>query len=98
MFGQYKHTIDSKGRLIVPSKLREELGECFYVTVAPDTCLTIFTKPEWEKVIERSNQISLTHSGGLRMLIGRHGNANRTSRADSFSLSICGTLRGSVRM
>ncbi|MBR6825120.1 MAG: division/cell wall cluster transcriptional repressor MraZ [Oscillospiraceae bacterium] len=71
MFGQYKHTIDSKGRLIVPSKLREELGECFYVTVAPDTCLTIFTKPEWEKVIERSNQISLTHSGGLRMLIGK---------------------------
>lgn len=36
MFGKYKHTIDAKGRLFVPSKLREELGSQFYVAKAPD--------------------------------------------------------------
>lgn len=69
MFGQYKHTMDAKGRLIVPSKLREELGEVFYITVSPDSCLTIYTKAEWQKVLDRSNEIPLTEAGGLRYFL-----------------------------
>ena len=71
LFGQYKHSIDSKSRLIVPAKLREELGECFYITVAPDPCLTIFTKAEWEKVLERVNEIPLTEAGNLRYFLAK---------------------------
>ncbi len=71
LFGQYKHTIDSKGRLIVPAKLREELGECFYISVAPDTCLTIFTKTEWQKILDRVNEVPLTEAGGLRYFLGK---------------------------
>ena len=41
MYGKYQHTVDAKGRLFVPSKFREELGEAFYVTLGTDTCLTI---------------------------------------------------------
>ena len=66
MFGQYKHSVDAKGRLIVPSRLREELGEVFYITKAPDPCLIIYTKAEWQKVLDRFNEVSITEAGALR--------------------------------
>ena len=43
MYGKYKHSVDPKGRLFVPSKLREELGEAFYVTLGLDHCLSVYT-------------------------------------------------------
>lgn len=42
MIGEYQHNIDSKGRVIVPVKFREDLGECFYVTKGLDGCLLYF--------------------------------------------------------
>ena len=44
MFGKYKHTLDPKGRLFVPAKLREELGSAFYVARSLDPCLTVYTE------------------------------------------------------
>ena len=38
MTGQYQHSIDAKGRVFIPAKLREELGETFYVTMGMDSC------------------------------------------------------------
>ena len=49
--GEYNHSIDAKGRLIVPSKFREELGNEFVVTAGLDGCLFIYGKKEW-KVFE----------------------------------------------
>ena len=47
MIGEYQHNIDSKGRVIVPVKFREDLGECFYVTKGLDGCLFVRTgRPE----------------------------------------------------
>ena len=47
--GEYNHTIDQKGRIIVPSKFREMLGEHFIVTKGLDKCLWVFTSDEWEE-------------------------------------------------
>lgn len=66
MFGQYKHTMDAKGRLIVPSKLREELGESFYISKSPDACLTVYTREEWGRVLERFKALPMTAGRGLR--------------------------------
>ena len=47
MFGKYNHTVDAKGRLFVPSKLRDELGEVFYVTIGLDDCLSVYPTEKW---------------------------------------------------
>ena len=51
--GEYNHSIDAKGRVIVPSKFREQLGEEFVVTKGLDGCLFVYTKSEWEGIEEK---------------------------------------------
>lgn len=50
--GEYNHTIDAKGRLIVPAKFREQLGEVFVITNGNDGCLSIYSKEDWDLVLE----------------------------------------------
>ena len=45
--GEYNHTIDAKGRLIIPSRFREVLGDEFVVTKGMDGCVFVFDNPEW---------------------------------------------------
>ena len=54
--GEYNHTIDAKGRLIVPSKFREQLGDEFVVTKGLDGCLFVYDNTEWKKVRRESYQ------------------------------------------
>ena len=49
MTGQYFHNIDAKGRLFIPAKLREQLGDTLHVTVGQDGCLSVYSDTEWEK-------------------------------------------------
>ena len=51
--GEYNHTIDAKGRLIIPSKFREQLGEAFVITNGNDGCLSIYSKEDWDSVLEK---------------------------------------------
>lgn len=67
MYGQYRHTLDAKGRLFVPSKLREELGSAFYVAKAPDPCLAVYPEAEWQKVIDRFNELPLSKARSMRV-------------------------------
>lgn len=46
--GNYRHTLDAKGRLFIPTCLREELGETFKVTRGVETCLRLYPMPAWE--------------------------------------------------
>ncbi len=46
--GEYEHSIDAKGRIIVPAKFREDLGEEFVVTLGLDGCLFAYPKNEWQ--------------------------------------------------
>lgn len=48
--GEYSHNLDAKGRVIMPSKLREELGENFYVTKGFEGCLAVYSQEEFEKL------------------------------------------------
>ena len=68
LFGKYRHTVDSKGRLFVPSKLKEELGAAFYVTIGVDHCLSVYTQASWDGVMERYNALPLSRAKELRFL------------------------------
>ncbi|MCD8049493.1 MAG: division/cell wall cluster transcriptional repressor MraZ [Clostridia bacterium] len=48
--GEYQHSLDAKGRTILPVKLREEIGDSFYVTRGFEGCLAIYSKEEFEKL------------------------------------------------
>ncbi|MBO7208478.1 MAG: division/cell wall cluster transcriptional repressor MraZ [Clostridia bacterium] len=48
--GEYQHNIDAKGRMIMPAKLREQLGDTFVMTKGLDGCLFVLPTPEWVKL------------------------------------------------
>lgn len=51
--GEYRHNLDSKGRLAIPFRMRTELSTGAVVTRGVDSCLTIYTKEEWEKLASK---------------------------------------------
>lgn len=59
LMGEFKHNIDTKGRLIMPSKFRDELGEKFVVTRGMDGCLFGYPQNEWEVLEEKLKEMPL---------------------------------------
>lgn len=57
--GEYQHNIDAKGRLIMPSKFRDELGEKFVVTRGMDGCLFGYPQSEWEVLEQKLKEMPL---------------------------------------
>ena len=55
--GTYEHSIDSKGRLFIPAKLKEELGDAFYLSMGTDQCLTIYPQSAWEALCLRAEAL-----------------------------------------
>lgn len=51
--GSYQHNIDAKGRVIIPAKFREELGESFYVTMGINNCLFVLSKEQWDLFLDK---------------------------------------------
>lgn len=58
--GEYQHSVDAKGRLIVPAKFREALGETFVVTRGLDNCLFGYPMDEWRKLEEKLKGLPMT--------------------------------------
>ena len=69
-YGEYEHTIDKKGRLIVPSKFREAFKEYevekFYITRGLDRCLFLFTESEWKSQESKFKSVSFTKQEARR--------------------------------
>lgn len=58
---QYNHTIDAKGRVIIPAKFREKLGDAFVVTKGLDGCLYGYAKEEWSAFEEKLGTLPITN-------------------------------------
>ncbi len=55
--GEYRHTIDKKGRIIIPAKFRDTLGSNFYITRGLEGCLYVYAASSWDTMMERYKQI-----------------------------------------
>ena len=61
LIGEYEHSLDSKGRMIFPANIREDLGEKFIITKGLDGCLFGFSESEWNNFEEKLKQLPLTN-------------------------------------
>ena len=60
LMGEFHHNIDEKGRLIIPSKFRSELGERLIITKGLDKCLFVYSETEWNKVMQKVGSLQFT--------------------------------------
>ena len=58
--GEYHHTIDEKGRIIIPAKFREMLGDTFIVTRGIENCLFVYPNDEWQKIVTKLESLPFT--------------------------------------
>ena len=72
MIGKYAAKLDDKNRLFVPAKLREELGEDFFVTLGVNCghrCLTVYKASDWQTLSENYNALPISQRGAATSLI-----------------------------
>lgn len=68
MTGTYEHSLDAKGRLFIPAKLREELGSAFYLAMGVDACLAIYPQATWDRFREKFESLPMSQSKVMRPL------------------------------
>lgn len=68
MTGEYQHNLDSKGRLFIPAKLREDLGDVFYVTISMDKCLSAYSGGSWQAFSDKVNAMPYVKQRKMRPL------------------------------
>ena len=61
LIGEYEHSLDAKGRLIMPAKLREDIGEKFIVTKGLDGCLFAFSLSEWTNFEQKLRTLPISN-------------------------------------
>ena len=92
MIGKYSAKLDEKNRLFVPSKLRGELGDVFYVTLGVNCghrCLTVYTAAEWQKLSENFNALSISQRAGATSLIFMNAAECSPDKQFRFALTQC---------
>ena len=61
LIGEYEHSLDAKGRLIMPAKLRTDMGEKFIITKGLDGCLFVFSQIDWSNFESKLKELPLTN-------------------------------------
>ena len=88
--GEYHHSIDEKGRIIIPMKFREELGNNFIVTRGIENCLFVYPMSNWEQITNKLNSLPFTKkdarnfnrffmSGATEVELDKQGRVNISS-------------------
>lgn len=68
LIGEYEHSIDTKGRLIMPAKLKEDMGEKFVITKGLDGCLFAYSLKEWQGFEEKLRTFPLTNKDARALM------------------------------
>ena len=68
MTGEYQHTLDNKGRLFIPAKLRDELGEVFFITISMDRCPCAYSGENWAALSDKVSAMPYVKQRRMRPL------------------------------
>jgi len=60
--GEYQHALDAKGRIIIPARFREQLGESFVATRGLDNCIFVYPLDEWRTIEEKMRSLPFTRA------------------------------------
>ena len=71
LFGGYQHNIDKKGRVFIPAKLRDELGESFMICrgIYGNRCLCVYSEEQWSKLVEKIGTLPSTKSSAVKRFL-----------------------------
>ncbi len=95
LMGEFQHNIDPKGRVTMPSRFREDLGDAFYVTKGLDGCLFVLSSAQWDKLTEKMGQLPISKARSLHVFSFRALFTPKwTSKAVSSSRRLCGRYAG----
>ena len=67
--GKYNHSLDAKNRIIIPSKLKDQLGETVTILRGSDRCLTLYSAEEWEQYAQKISEMPKTEVRALTRYI-----------------------------
>lgn len=76
-FGEYRHTLDTKGRIFLPAKLRDELGEKFWVCKGMGKCLQVFTDEAWNDFCAKLDDLAAAQARHIKLYF--YSGANETA-------------------
>lgn len=68
MTGEYRHNLDTKGRLFIPAKLKEELGDVFYLTLSAERCLCAYSAESWQHFSDKVDAMTQLRQRSMRPL------------------------------
>ena len=80
MTGIYTHSLDAKGRIFIPAKLREELGDTFMVTISTEKCLNAYSAESWGRLMDKHKALPRTKQKLLRPLFAHAAKAELDSQ------------------
>ena len=66
LIGEYQHTLDPKGRVNFPARLRESLGSTFIITKGLDNCLYVYSREEWKVLEDKIRALPMSKSRNLQ--------------------------------
>ena len=66
LMGEYEHTLDPKGRVIFPAKLREDLGDNFIIAKGLDNCLFVYPPAQWQRLQDSINALPFSKASALQ--------------------------------
>ncbi len=91
--GEFNHTVDTKGRINIPAKFREQLNETFFITKGLDECLFVFPEDEWRVFEEKLKGLPLTNRNARAFVRLFFAGATECSFDKQGRITVPGTLR-----
>ena len=96
LIGEFHHSIDEKGRIIIPMKFRDELGNKFIITRGIENCLFVYPMDNWNKICDKLNSLPFTKkdarnfnrffmSGATEVELDKQGRVNVASPLISYA-------------